>query len=81
VRHRITFHRTIAIKSEISGTLWKIESKPGDAVEPDGTLLILESMKMEIPVLAPRRGRVTEFRVSEGDSVSEDQILLRFEPS
>lgn len=71
----------IAIKSEISGTVWKIESKPGDAVEPDDTLLILESMKMEIPVLAPRRGRVSEFRVSEGEAVSENQILLLFEPS
>ena len=57
---------SIAIKSEISGTVWKIECKPGDALEVEGILLILEAMKMEIPVLAPRAGRVTEFRVSEG---------------
>jgi len=38
-------------------------------------------MKMEIPVLAPRKGRVAEFRVNEGESVAEDQIVLLFEPS
>lgn len=69
---------TIAIKSEISGTVWKIETRPGEAVEPEGTLLILESMKMEIPVLAPRRGSVTELRVAEGDAVSEGQVLALF---
>jgi len=69
---------SIAIKSEISGTVWKIESKPGDILELDGTLLILESMKMEIPVLAPRRGSVIEFRVSEGESVTEGQVLALF---
>jgi acetyl-CoA carboxylase biotin carboxyl carrier protein len=72
---------TVPIRSEISGTVWKIEGRPGEELEQDGVLLILESMKMEIPVLAPRRGRVTEFRVNEGDSVSEDQVLLLFEPA
>jgi acetyl-CoA carboxylase biotin carboxyl carrier protein len=69
---------TIAIKSEISGTVWKIESKAGDRVEFEATLLILESMKMEIPVLAPRRGSVAEFRVSEGETVTEGQVLALF---
>ena len=69
---------TIAIKSEISGTVWKIESKAGDVVELEATLLILESMKMEIPVLAPKRGRVVEFRVSEGETVTEGQVLALF---
>jgi acetyl-CoA carboxylase biotin carboxyl carrier protein len=70
---------TVPIKSEISGTVWKIESKPGEELERDGVLLILESMKMEIPVLAPQRGRVTEIRVDEGNSVTEGQILALFE--
>lgn len=73
--------KTVPVKSEISGTVWKIEGRLGAEFEPDDVLLILESMKMEIPVLAPRKGRVAEFRVSEGDSVAEDQVLLLFEPS
>jgi biotin carboxyl carrier protein len=73
--------KTVPVKSEISGTVWKIEGVVGAEVETDDVLLILESMKMEIPVLAPRKGRVAEFRVSEGDSVAEDQIVLLFEPA
>lgn len=73
--------KTVAVNSEISGTVWKIEGVVGAEVEADDVLLILESMKMEIPVLAPRKGRIAEFRVSEGDSVAEDQIVLLFEPS
>ena len=69
---------TISIKSEIAGTVWKLEAKPGDTVETDDILLILESMKMEIPVLAPRKGSVAEFRVSEGEPVTEGQVLALF---
>ncbi len=73
--------KTVPLKSEISGTVWKIEGAVGIEVETDDVLLILESMKMEIPILAPRKGRIVEFRVSEGDSVAEDQVVLLFEPS
>ena len=73
--------KTVSLKSEISGTVWKIESVVGAEVETDDVLLILESMKMEIPVLAPRKGRITEFRVSEGESIAEGQVVLLFEPS
>jgi acetyl-CoA carboxylase biotin carboxyl carrier protein len=73
--------KTVPVKSEISGTVWKIEGVVGAEVETDEVLIILESMKMEIPVLAPRKGRVAEFRVNEGESVAEDQIVLLFEPS
>lgn len=73
--------KTVPLKSEISGTVWKIEGAVGAEVETDDVLLILESMKMEIPVLAPRMGRIVEFRVGEGDSVAEDQVVLLFEPS
>ncbi|MBY0322944.1 MAG: biotin/lipoyl-binding carrier protein [Reyranella sp.] len=69
---------TISIKSEIAGTVWKLEAKPGDTVETDDILIILESMKMEIPVLAPRKGSVAEFRVSEGEPVTEGQVLALF---
>ena len=69
---------TISIKSEIAGTVWKLEARPGDTVETDDILIILESMKMEIPVLAPRKGSVAEFRVSEGEPVTEGQVLALF---
>jgi acetyl-CoA carboxylase biotin carboxyl carrier protein len=73
--------KAVPLKSEISGTVWKIESVVDAEVDTDDVLLILESMKMEIPVLAPRKGRIVEFRVGEGDSVAEDQVVLLFEPS
>ena len=73
--------KTVPLKSEISGTVWKIEGAVGIEVETDDVLLILESMKMEIPILAPRKGRIVEFRVGEGDSVAEDQVVLLFESS
>lgn len=73
--------KAVPLKSEISGTVWKIEGAVGIEVETDDVLLILESMKMEIPILAPRKGRIVEFRVGEGESVAEDQVVLLFEPS
>jgi acetyl-CoA carboxylase biotin carboxyl carrier protein len=63
------------IKSEITGSVWKILKKPGDTVGSEDALMILESMKMEIPVLAEMDGSVAEIRVNEGDSVSEGQVL------
>ena len=63
-------------KSEITGTVWKILSKPGDAVSEDDVLMILESMKMEIPVTAPEDGIVKEVRVAEGDLIAEGQVAV-----
>ena len=63
------------IKSEITGSVWKILKQPGDAVGDEDALMILESMKMEIPVLAEMKGTVAEIRVKENDSVSEGQVL------
>jgi acetyl-CoA carboxylase biotin carboxyl carrier protein len=67
------------IKSEITGSVWKILQKPGDAVGDEDSLMILESMKMEIPVLAEAAGTVAEIRVKEGDSVAEGQVLAVLE--
>lgn len=64
------------IESEIAGTVWKIEVTVGDTVEPDDILMILESMKMEIPVVAIAPGIVDAFHVGEGDGVSEGQLLV-----
>lgn len=65
--------------SEIAGKVWKIEAEVGDALEEDDTVIILESMKMEIPVMAPEDGTVREILVGEGDSVAEGQVVARME--
>lgn len=67
------------VKAELVGNVWKIEVKPGDSVGADDVILILESMKMEIPVVAPVAGKVAEIRVSEQDVVKEGQVLAVIE--
>lgn len=67
------------IRSEVTGRVWKIQSEPGDVLEPDGTIMVLESMKMEIPVLAPDGGRVVKLLVAEGEAVKEGQDLAVIE--
>lgn len=69
----------IDVKTEITGNVWKIVTKVGDAVEEDAPLLILESMKMEIPVSAPEAGTVKEILVAEGQVVSEGTVVARLE--
>jgi acetyl-CoA carboxylase biotin carboxyl carrier protein len=64
------------IKAELVGTVWKVLVKPGDAVSEDQELVVLESMKMEIPVVAPRAGTVQEVRVRETEVVAENQVLV-----
>ena len=66
---------SVEVRSEITGKVWKIETKVGDTVAEEDEIMILESMKMEIPVHAPGAGKITEFKVAEGDSVEEDQVL------
>ncbi len=65
--------------SEISGTIWKIEVAQGSQVVQGDTLIIIESMKMEIPVLAGQGGKVVEILVAEQEPVSEGQELIRIE--
>ncbi len=65
----------VNVKSEIAGNVWKIKSKPGDRIELEGEIMILESMKMEIPVLSPRAGTIKEIKVNEGESVAEGQLV------
>lgn len=67
------------VESEITGNVWKIEVKVGDRVEVEDVIMILESMKMEIPVEAPTAGTIKELRVKEEDSVQEDQVLAVIE--
>ncbi len=65
----------VNVKSEIAGNVWKIQTKPGDRIEVDGEIMILESMKMEIPVLSPKAGILKEIKVSEGEAISEGQLV------
>jgi biotin carboxyl carrier protein len=65
----------VVVKSEIAGKVWKIESKVGDRIDEEGQIMILESMKMEIPVLSPRAGTIKEIRVSEGEAIDEGQLV------
>ena len=67
------------VEAHITGTVWKIECKVGQDVEEGDTLVILESMKMEMPVEAEDDGKVSEIRVEEGQSVSEGDTLVVLE--
>jgi acetyl-CoA carboxylase biotin carboxyl carrier protein len=67
------------IASELNAKVWQVEVAAGDVVAEGDTLIVLESMKMEIPVTAPRAGRVAEITVKEGDQVSEDQVVAVLE--
>lgn len=66
----------IEVKSEIAGKVWKIETEPGQSVGDGDSLMILESMKMEIPVLATDAGTVAEILVQEEEAVAEGQALV-----
>ena len=67
------------IRAELVGNVWKVEAHEGDQVEEDDVLIVLESMKMEIPVTAPASGTVREIRVKEQDVVQEGQVLAVIE--
>ena len=69
------------IESEVAGNLWKIEVALGDQVQKEDTLMILESMKMEIPVLSPVNGTVKEILVQPDDKIEEGQVVLLLEIS
>jgi acetyl-CoA carboxylase biotin carboxyl carrier protein len=69
----------IDIPAHITGTVWKIEVAPGDEVDDGDTVVILESMKMEMPVEAEDPGTVKEIRCEEGQSVQEGDVLVVLE--
>lgn len=66
------------VRAHITGTIWKIEVKAGDHVDEEDPLLILESMKMEMPIEATEPGTVQEIRVKEGQAVDEGDVVLIF---
>jgi acetyl-CoA carboxylase biotin carboxyl carrier protein len=66
----------VSVRSDIAGLVSRIEVAAGAEVATGDTLLVIESMKMEIPVEAPRAGRVEIIHVGEGAQVEEDQLLV-----
>ncbi len=65
----------IEIRSDITGTLWQLRCKPGDQVAAGDTLMVIESMKMEIPVITEDDGTVLEILVKETEPVAEGQVV------
>ena len=65
----------LEVESEVTGNVWKVEVEAGERVEEGDVLLILESMKMEIPLEAPTAGTVAEVLVDVEDAVQEDQVV------
>ena len=69
----------VVLSSEISGSIWKINCKVGDVIETGQEVLIIESMKMEIPVTSNISGTVISIFVDEGEMVNEDQKLIELD--
>jgi len=68
------------LEAPVTGSVWKIEVEVGDQVSDGDVLVILESMKMEIPIDTEDDGTVTEIRCKEGDSVSEGDVVVVVDP-
>ena len=69
----------VEVTSDVTGNVWKIEAAVGDEVKTEDVIMVLESMKMEIPVEAPCDGRLVEILVTEEQSVDEDQPVAIME--
>ncbi|HEX3487899.1 MAG TPA: biotin/lipoyl-binding carrier protein [Streptosporangiaceae bacterium] len=67
------------VRAEMVANVWKVVASAGDTVEDGDTLVILESMKMEIPVLAEAAGTLSTLAVSEGDVVQEGDLIAVIE--
>jgi len=68
------------VRTEITASVWQVRTEVGAEVAEGDELVVLESMKMEIPVAAPSAGRVTEIRVAPDSKVAEGDVLLVLEP-
>ena len=68
------------VRTEVAGTVWKIVAAPGAMLAAGDVILIMESMKMEIPIEAPRAGKLLELLVAEGDVLREDDVVAVINP-
>ena len=69
----------LEVRSEITGTVWQIKVAPGDRVEEGDVLIVIESMKMEIPVITEDGGVIKEILVKPSDPVAENQVVVILE--
>ena len=69
------------IHAEMVSSVWKVLVEPGSEVAAGDTLVILESMKMEIPVLTERAGTITELHVTEGEVLQEGDLIATLDDS
>lgn len=69
----------VDLMSEVTGTVWKVLTAVGAAVDAEDPVLLIESMKMEIPLVSEKPGTIVEIMVAEGDPVTEGQIIARIE--
>jgi acetyl-CoA carboxylase biotin carboxyl carrier protein len=69
----------IEVRSEVAGNVWLVEASPDTNLEEDDVIVVLESMKMEIPVTAPSKGKLTQILVSKDDMIAEDQVIALME--
>jgi biotin carboxyl carrier protein len=65
--------------AEVTGSVWEVLKQPGDTVAAGETIVLVESMKMEIPVEAPAAGRLAELRVAKGDAVNDGDTVATIE--
>ena len=71
--------KPVKVCTEVAGTVWKVVAAKGANLAAGDTILVMESMKMEIPVEAPRAGTLIELRVAEGDVLREDDVVAVIE--
>lgn len=71
----------VSVESEVTGNVWKVLLGPGDTVQAGDVIMILESMKMEIPVEAPVAGTLEQVLVAPEEQVEEDQVLAEISAS
>lgn len=69
----------IELKAEVTGNVWKVLVATGTRLEADDTVLVVESMKMEIPVTTERSGTLVEIKVNEGEPVQDGQVVAILE--
>lgn len=69
------------VRAPLAGNIWLVSVNPGDTVEEDDELVVIEALKMENPIFAPCDGKVTEIKVKKGDTVEEDDLLVIIEPN
>ena len=67
------------VESEVTGNVWKVLKSAGDSVAEGEVIMILESMKMEIPVICPEDGTITEIKVKEEEPVAEGDVVVVLE--